>query len=298
MRLVALGLPLLCLPACMNVGAGAFFVVESTYAESTARSGPAEVTVAAKIDEDASIALRAPDSCLSESVTAEIVHTDCGVEMLELERALAMMGFRVISWEAVRGRTKDRDYFAAAKTLNADVLLQVNVIGLASEKPLESGVWTRDYYSSDRDGTKNKRASVSRKRAAALVPRELLDEEKHRTPPPRASVGISASVARTSDGEAILFFAWNAIEEPETVRPARELLICSSWPWYADRCELWEPPTSWFEKFDGSERSMGNQGNGVSAYVETLRRAVRELAQILREHSAPFDRAVDTQRDH
>lgn len=99
------------------------------------------------------VALAAPDSCAGAAAQA-IVHTACGVEMAEVERALKRSGFSVSSWKNLYDMVTIEHLtpIAAAKKLNADVLFQVNVLQRIVFQPNSGPQWRRVFLQSDKYG--------------------------------------------------------------------------------------------------------------------------------------------------
>src|SRR5262245_61940076 len=89
-----------------------YFLVSSQYVSNTQAQQAPEVIASDTYRANATstntvVAVRAPDSCsnnTADQVTGgaaskgTIMLTNCGVEMAEVERALARTGYRVISW--------------------------------------------------------------------------------------------------------------------------------------------------------------------------------------------------------
>ena len=92
-----------------------FYVIESALSSTTSDETPPEITRTTESNKimhvGISVALSAPDKCADRSAAAitgaatpaaEILSTNCGVDMAELERELVTAGYRVISWNAIR----------------------------------------------------------------------------------------------------------------------------------------------------------------------------------------------------
>lgn len=116
------------------------------------------------------IAVSAPDACLNPPVSelhgvmgsvesGTVLHLQCGSEMAELERAFTRAGFAVISWRIVRaaqhpgGTAAPLSASQAARTLDADLLVEVNDLGRVTHaRPAVDGMWVRELARSSANG--------------------------------------------------------------------------------------------------------------------------------------------------
>ncbi len=110
-------------------------------------------------------AIRLPDSCLATTAagatgissagnTQNILSTACGVWLSELERSLTQNGFRVFSWDALRGleRQKNLSPYEAGRQLGAEVVFVFNSLDAS---PVRAGGQTGasfKYFNSDAKG--------------------------------------------------------------------------------------------------------------------------------------------------
>ena len=79
------------------------------------------------------VAFFPPDRCLERSATPsgsiqdqQVLHTQCGVVMTELERAAMAAGYQVVSWQSLRGSNRPVQY---AKAQKVAVLFEINELG-------------------------------------------------------------------------------------------------------------------------------------------------------------------------
>jgi hypothetical protein len=110
-----------------------------------------------------SAAIRLPDSCLAttsagasgiSSQAQNILSTQCGVWLQELERALTEAKFKVYSWDALLGleRQKNLSPYEAGRQLGADVVFVFNSLDAS---PVQAGAQSKTsfkYFKSDAKG--------------------------------------------------------------------------------------------------------------------------------------------------
>jgi hypothetical protein len=216
----------------------AWYIVESSYSGDR-RLPPPKVTHAP--DEGSAgrdrltVALQAPDSCADNVVGKgptginpdwEFLGSDCAVELAQLERALVAQGYRVVSWSAIHEMGKGEKPLTpleAAARLKANVVFQVNSLGI---KPVARGPdekWTRQFYRSSSTGTKGLRINVTEVRARDL---ELLakQNEKVRVPPSTLmGVSLNATAVAVDSGEAFWFYEWTGVQ-PADLSPVVSFL--------------------------------------------------------------------------
>ncbi len=164
------------------------------------------------------IALRYPEHCVTEGAAVatgtsknsdEIVMTECGVWLAELERSLTEQHYKVISWNALK-QEAENDHIStdkAAEKLGAQIVLVVNSLGASDIHPGQTeGVLFR-YFLSDEHGKKGKKVALLDE------VRQKLKEEikpKMQSADPMSVVGIAATVDVTAvasgSNEAVWFF--------------------------------------------------------------------------------------------
>jgi hypothetical protein len=101
-------------------------------------------------------AIRLPDSCLAttsagatgvsrEGQTQNILSTQCGVWLQELERALTQIGFKVFSWDALLGleRQKNISPYEAGHQLGAEVVFVFNSLDAS---PVQAGTQAKTSF--------------------------------------------------------------------------------------------------------------------------------------------------------
>jgi hypothetical protein len=167
-----------------------------------------------------SVAIRSPDSCIQTAASAmtgasragetqTILSTDCGVYLSELERALTQNGYRVYSWDALRGleRQKNLSPYAAGKELGADIVFVFNSLDAA---PVQAGAGARasfKYFASDPkgdrldplaldDATRSKFRDFAKSQAGTVAANQVV----------ALSSTLDSTAIVTSGGESVWFY--------------------------------------------------------------------------------------------
>ena len=233
-RAMGLTLVALSLSACAP-----HYLVHSNFVAATHEEPLPEVTTTATYVEVLPylhrIAVRAPDSCENRTAatargqaasTGRIVQTNCGVEMAEIERAFSAAGYSVASWDAVRNLVAQEQMtpLAAARTLGAEVLFQINSLERSTMDPGRSGLWERQFHRSSRSGKDRGPARVPRGRGQELE-RIVVPAERELDPEPRLSATVNASAVLTESGDTIWYYEWTRVE-PRSEERRFEVLVC------------------------------------------------------------------------
>jgi hypothetical protein len=147
--------------------------------------------------------------------------------MTELERALVLAGYRVITWSAIDdiSRRERATQFEAAKRAGADFLFRVNSVEVSTASGRRYESWTRTFYESNERGEREDPASLSPERAGAIdaAMRQLEDSYSADMP----SVSVSVSVAQVPSGEVTWFYEWTAFDADAERSPTiEELFVC------------------------------------------------------------------------
>jgi hypothetical protein len=152
-----------------------------------------------------------------------------GVEMAELERALAEFKYRVISWSAIEQtviRQAGVTPLAAAKNLNADVLFQINSLERSEANRGHDENWSDQFYTSDKYGNRGAPAEVPEERARVL---EAWGRPQGQHIRSGQQISVTANVTATlvATGESIWFYKSTVVEEPlEATIPTVQLFEC------------------------------------------------------------------------
>ncbi|MFQ5699678.1 MAG: hypothetical protein ACE5IL_15540 [Myxococcota bacterium] len=221
-------------------GCTPFYLVSSHFIEASHDEPPPEITASPDypraLPQIHKVAIRAPDSCANQTAAAaggsaasvaRILQTRCGVEMSELERALAAAGYAVASWDAIQNRVTHDDVtpLAAAQALGAQVLFQVNSLERSTLDSGQSALWERRFYRSSAKGVQGEPARVEPEIAQQLEQIVAPAEEEIR-PAPRLSATVNATAVRVRDGQAIWFYEWTHAEPKSGERSFQVLVRC------------------------------------------------------------------------
>ena len=114
-------------------------------------------------------AIRLPDSCLitssagasgisNDQQTQKILSTNCGVRLKEIERALTKIGFKVYSWDALRGLQDQKHLspYDAGRELGADVVFVFNSLAASALKGGGQAQARYKYFASNAKGERLK----------------------------------------------------------------------------------------------------------------------------------------------
>ncbi len=200
-----------------------FYQIKSQFRVNDAGEAPASVTRARGFDAAFNniqvIAVKAPDRCISETETqstgraasgSTVMKTECGVEMAQIERELAKAGYSVISWKILENQmAASNTHLAAAKSLNADALFQINSLERTSSAKGQDARWDRRYYKSDATGAVGAPASVKEDVARRLNHIATSEEQKLVSSSNALSATINANVTLVENARNIWFYDWN-----------------------------------------------------------------------------------------
>lgn len=215
-----------------------YFLIESRLVESDRRSDAPDVTETpafrAMRGGISTIGLQPPDVCADQGASAGdgtaqlevgILRTRCGVEMAELERALARAGYGVVSWGAVQhmARSQKTSLLESAQSLGVDVLLQVNALERVEIRPGRDARFERRFYHATQSGERARPASVPQSRARIF---EALIEPRESTMATGSRVGaaINVSAVQVETGATVWFYEWAQVDVAER-DPSVELLV-------------------------------------------------------------------------
>ena len=287
-RRLALLLALLpALPCCTP-----HYLVRSEYVVSQQHSTSPEIITTASYNDVlptiTTIAVRAPDSCANETTAIHsgeatgrglLLKTDCGVEMSELERALAKAGYHVISWDIIRNRVIHDAHTTpvqAAKELGAQVLFQVNSLERSAANVRQDARWERRFYRSSSKGEQGSPAPVDAQLKDTFES-FIIPQEQEALPDKRLSATINATAVLVDTGQAIWFYEWTHKESLSDRYETDVLLACKHavcWrpaPETNPEREVYSGST---EAVSASERDA-NQRNAT--YNDLIREALDDL---------------------
>jgi len=293
-RLVPLLALLPAFPACTP-----HYLIRSEYVVSQQRTDDPEIIETSSyrdlLPTFVTIAVRAPDSCANETTAIHsgeasgqglLLKTDCGVEMSELERALAKAGYQVISWDIVRNRVIHDDNMTpvkAAKDLGAQVLFQVNSLERSAANVRQDARWERRFYRSSPDGEQGSPAQVNVNMKNAFE-RFIIPREKRALPEKRLSATINATAVLVDTGQAIWFYEWTHKESLSDRYETEVLLACKK-----ERCWQASPEQKpEREVYSGSTEAVSaseRDANEINAtYNDLIREALDDLVTRFARH--------------
>jgi len=201
------------------------YLLESKIIANTQAEAPAEIVETAsyrsQLAKITTVAVRAPDNCSNQTAAAAtgdataagtILKTECGVEMAEIERALAKRGLKVISWKILaREMTQStKSASAVAQAMGAEVLFQINSLEKSVKSLGKDARWERGYYLSNEQGDKLERKELDERTRLYLRNTFLSGQERDaestglRVP----SVTLDANAVDLATGEAIWYYRW------------------------------------------------------------------------------------------
>jgi len=240
-----------------------------------------------------SVAIMAPDYCANrtaaESVgqaqaAGTVLSTKCGIEMGELERALAMAGYQVTSWSALASAV-ERDHVtpsAAAARLGAQVLFQVNTLQKVLVSPQIDFRWQRGIWEMDQTGdlATGQPAAVTDQDATALYA-EAARRERDAQARQVLGATLDVNAIMVSTGQSIWFYRGTRFEEvkEEHLVEFRGLRRGPQWefrpmPQDQARPEPTAPPTSMSQTVGGAPASPEDQ-----KYHQLMLELVRDFVQ-------------------
>jgi hypothetical protein len=215
-----------------------YYLIESRLVESAHRREAPDVTETPQFRamraHIATIGLQPPDVCADQGASAGdgtaqlelgILRTRCGVEMAELERALARAGYGVVSWGAVQhmARSQETSLLESARALGVDVLLQVNALERIEVRPGRDARFERRFYHATRGGERAQPASVPQTRARTFE--ELIGQrETSLATGTRVGAAINVSAVEVDTGATVWFYEWSLVDVAEG-DPSVELLL-------------------------------------------------------------------------
>ncbi|HPG29107.1 MAG TPA: hypothetical protein PLW10_25970, partial [Myxococcota bacterium] len=244
-RLPGLVVGLLGLVALAGCGTSTpYYLIESRLVQSSRHLGSPDVTETPVFrgmrGGVRTLGLQPPDVCADRGLSRSsgggdpqigVLRTRCGVEMAELERALARAGYRVVSWGAIHhlATRQEKPVLEAASELDVDVLLQVNALERVELQPGRDARFERRFYRARRSGERTEPARVTPVRRsefeALVAPREArLVTGK------RVGATINVSAIQVATGAALWFYEWTRVDEVASQPLVEVLADCDAFP--------------------------------------------------------------------
>lgn len=203
----------------LGSGCSRYILVESTVTRPVPRLAPDVTEAQGSVDARKrirTIGLVGPESCsvLSRQAapaadkSGAVDAVDCRAEVAELERFLAARGYAVLSWDNLRRmvQTNGMTVLQAARSLGADMVLQIDALKRFREAFGSDASWRRNYHSATVDGGIVRPASgyagdvVGRWKSLASPNEALLMQRT------RVGIVIALSAVRVDTGEAVWFY--------------------------------------------------------------------------------------------
>lgn len=227
MKTIIASLALAALTGCSSTH---YYLVSSQFVSSSQAQQQPEIIATdayrAEGGKAATVAVRAPDSCANATAaqaTGEaanrgtIMMTNCGVEMAEIEKALARNNYRVISWNVVaREMRANKSAHEVAQTLGADVLFQINSLEKSQKTLGKDARWERKYYHSDHRGQARAPFPLSEESRALIRQRYLNDVDARYNEKSRSyAVTLDATAVSVKSGQSIWYYRWTRAAEAD-----------------------------------------------------------------------------------
>ena len=180
------------------------------------------------------LALQPPDVCADRGLAPSqaaaalevgVLRTRCGVEMAQLERALAQAGYRVVSWSALQAQMRSEEVSVreAAHALGVDALVQVNALERVDVRPHRAARWERRFFRATTRGKRTEPALVEPDRRSAFEAL-IAPQERDQLGGHRVGATIDVSVASVATGATIWFYQWTRVEDVRS-DPVLALLV-------------------------------------------------------------------------
>jgi hypothetical protein len=272
-----------------------YYLVTSDFKVTDNQEAPPEIvesqTYRSMIPTIRSLAVMAPEGCADETAAQSsgeaagqgvLLKTTCGIEMAELERALAKGGFQVISWNALQNKVLKEKATpqAASKELGAEVLLQINSLERSLVQAGQDARWERLFYQSNDEGEQLDPASLPVKEGEQLVG-HIKKKEASLMHQERLSMTINASASLVKTGETIWFYEWTHAEAHEQDDAIMVLAKCTNGECEEAPLQAKHPPDE-ERMISGSNEAISEQKNAkdyqTTVYHKLLRDLVTNLA--------------------
>lgn len=235
MKRLLLGLGLLTLTGCSSTS---YYLVSSEFVASSQGQQPPEIIVTDAYRADAgattTVAVRAPDSCANKTADeatggaqskGSILLTNCGVEMAEIEKALARSNYRVISWKVLaKELSNNKSATEVASSLGAEVLFQINSLEKSQKTLGKDARWERKYFQSNENGERlADQPFVDSTRE--FIKQRFLSGIENKYSARTMAVTLDATAVWVKSGQSIWYYRWTHAAEPSKVGSRYALLL-------------------------------------------------------------------------
>jgi hypothetical protein len=180
------------------------------------------------------VALRAPDRCSNATANqatgnaasaGTILQTNCGVEMSEIERALTLAGYNVISWNVLdREMAGTGSPVETASRLGAQVLFQINSLENSRKTLGQDALWERSYFLSDATGGMGRPLALQPE-DRNLISKQYLAEIEAKSIPRAYAVTLDAVAVWVRTGQSIWYYRWTHAREPAEIASGYNILL-------------------------------------------------------------------------
>lgn len=243
------------------------------------------------------VAVAAPTGCVNQNVAqttgqtqaaGDILRTSCGVEMAELERALAQAGYIVTSW-----RTMNQSQslpLEAARTFHADVLFQVNSLENSAIPLAQANISSWRYFRADAQGNQQQPLPLSRPDQQQLLQLAASPLSIYQNQTRFASVTLDSTAIDVETGETVWLYRHSKVEVPsgtdrftslargvELLGPRQPGQPYLAWtPYRAQQAST--GPQQVVDEFSTGTSSMSETGStATNPYQEHQHRMLREV---------------------
>ncbi len=233
-----------------------FIRVQSRIIEMTRNNSGAEVTTTPRYSKIASqvksVALSAPSSCADKSLSSatgaamsrgEVVKTNCGVEMAEIERELVRQGFTVHSWDMLNkslNANKSENAHAIVKKLGAQTLFQINSLERVLVAPGSDALIEHNFFSSNASGDTLEQMELTEEQRNKINDLIKDDDKSRLSSTKKLGAMLDINAIDSETGQSIWFYRWSKHEDTSKNVFASYLLECwDNWgPW----CMIMQEP--------------------------------------------------------
>lgn len=223
----------------LMAGCSTKYLMTSQFVVSSQAEAEPELVVTPKYKEVkgkvVTVAVKAPDNCSNRTADdatgaahsrESVLKTTCGIEMAEIERALARKGFKVISWKAMEMAMKSNDSIsAAAGALGAEVIFQINSLETSTRNMGKDARWERAFYVSDDFARKVKDQPLS-DGVRNYLRKSYLEAAEQGVLLSRQAVTLDATATLVQTGESIWYYRWSHAEAVKDDAGRQVLLRC------------------------------------------------------------------------
>jgi hypothetical protein len=224
--------------AVLLSGCSTKYLLVSQFVASSQAEPPPEIietpTYRAEVGRIKTVAVRAPESCSDRTADSAsgaaasqetILKTYCGVEMAEIERGLARLGYRVISWKVLSREMNERNLTAIeiASNLGAEALFQINSLEKSRNAPGKDARWERKYFRSNDLGERVQEQPFDDD-TRAFFKNRYFDRYEKSADYRRLAITLDANAVLVKTAESIWYYRWTH-SDPVGLNLSQEVLV-------------------------------------------------------------------------